>query len=100
MKRVSFVFGLAAVALGMTLPAATVSVSSFRGTVYGPGEATLAFTGVDAAQELWVAWDDADKGADITQWKENEQIDTIASGTTSATNRLPDDARLGRAARS
>jgi len=100
MKRMSFVFGLAAVALGMTLPAATVSVSSFRGTVYGPGEATLAFTGVDAAQELWVAWDDADKGADITQWKESEQIDTIASGTTSATNRLPDDARLGRAARS
>ena len=99
MKRMSFVFGLAAVAASTTLPAATVSVSSFRGTVYGPGEATLAFTGVGAAQELWVAWDDADKGADISQWKESERLDTIASGTTSATNRLPDDARSGRAAR-
>ena len=86
----SFVFGLAAVAASATLPAATVSVSGFHGTVYGPGEATLAFTGVDAAQELWVAWDDADKGADISQWKESEQLDTIASGTT---------ARPGRAAR-
>ena len=63
MKIMSFVFGLAAVAASATLPAATVSVSSFKGTVYGPGEATLAFTGVNAAQELWVAWDDADKGA-------------------------------------
>ena len=62
----SFVFGLAAVAVSLTLPAATVSVSSFKGAVYGPGEATLAFTDVDAAQELWVAWDDADKGADIS----------------------------------
>ena len=99
MKRMSFVFVLAAVAASATLPAATVSVSSFKGTVYGPGEATLAFTGVDVEQELWVAWDDADKGADITQWKESERLDTIASGTTSSTNRLPDDARLGRAAR-
>ena len=79
--------------------AATVSVSGFHGTVYGPGEATLAFSGVSAAQELWVAWDDADRGADISQWKESEQLDTIASGTTSATYRLPDDARQGRAAR-
>ena len=55
MKRMSFVFGMAAVAVCTALPAATVSVSSFKGTVYGPGEATLAFTGVDAAQELWVA---------------------------------------------
>ena len=65
---------LAAVAASATLPAATVSVSSFKGTVYGPGEATLAFTGVDAAQELWVAWDDADKGADISQWSKSEQL--------------------------
>ena len=99
MKRMSLAVGLAAVAVSMTLPAATVSVSSFRGTVYGPGEATLAFTGMDAEQELWVAWDDADKGADISQWSKSEQLGTIASGTTSATNRLPDDARLGRAAR-
>ncbi len=98
MKRMSFVFGLAAVAVSTTLSAATVSVSSFNGTVYGPGEATLAFTGVGAAQELWVAWDDADKGADISQWSESEQLGRIASGTTSVTNRLPDDARLGRAA--
>ena len=99
MKRMSFVFGLAAVAASTTLSAATVSVSSFRGTVYGPGEATLAFTGVDAEQELWVAWDDVDKGADISQWSKSEQLGTIASGTTSVTNRLSDDARLGRAAR-
>lgn len=99
MKRITFVFGLAAVAASTALPAATVSVSSFKGTVYGPGEATLAFTDVDAEQELWVAWDDADKGADISQWKESERLDTIASGTTSATYRLPDDARSGRAAR-
>ena len=99
MKKMSFTFGLAAVAASATLQAATVSVSSFKGTVYGPGEATLAFTGVNAAQELWVAWDDADKGADISQWKESEQLDTIASGTTSASYRLPDDARPGRAAR-
>ena len=99
MKRITFVFGLAAVAASTALPAATVSVSSFKGTVYGPGEATLAFTGMDAEQELWVAWDDVDKGADISQWSKSEQLDTIASGTTSATNRLPDDARLGRAAR-
>ena len=113
MKRMSFLTSwakaatratltmLVLVAAGATLPAlaATVSVSSFKGTVYGPGEATLAFTGVDAAQELWVAWDDADKGTDITQWKESEQLDTIASGTTSASYRLPDDARPGRAAR-
>ncbi|MBQ6009940.1 MAG: hypothetical protein IJL17_15505 [Kiritimatiellae bacterium] len=90
---------LVAVAASATLPAATVSVSGFHGTVYGPGEVTLAFSGVSAAQELWVAWDDADKGADITQWKESEQLDTIASGTTSASYRLPDDARQGRAAR-
>ena len=99
MKRMSFVVGLAAVAASTTLSAATVSVSSFRGTVYGPGEASLAFTGVDAEQELWVAWDDVDKGADISQWRESEHLGTIASGTTSVTNRLPDDARLGRAAR-
>ena len=99
MKRITFVFGLAAVAVSTALPAATVSVSGFKGTVYGPGEATLAFTGVDAAQELWVAWDDADKGADISQWSKSERLDTIASGTTAATNSLPDDARLGRAAR-
>ena len=79
--------------------AAAVSVSAFKGTVYGPGEATLAFAGVDAAQEVWVAWDEADKGADISQWKESERLDEIASGTTSATYRLPDDARPGRAAR-
>ncbi|MBQ6137149.1 MAG: hypothetical protein IJI73_07240 [Kiritimatiellae bacterium] len=48
MKKMSFIFGLAAVAASTTLPAATVSVSSFRGTVYSPGEATLAFTDVDA----------------------------------------------------
>ena len=90
---------LAAVGACCAARAATVSVSSFKGTVYGPGEATLAFTGVNAAQELWVAWDDADKGADISQWKESEQLDTIASGTTSASYRLPDDARPGRAAR-
>ena len=99
MERMSFVFGLAAVAVSTTLSAATVSVSSVKGTVYGPGEATLAFTGVHAAQELWVAWDDADKGADISQWSKSEHLGTIASGTTSATNRLPDNARLGRAAR-
>ena len=85
--------------LAVAAQAATVSVSSFKGTVYGPGEVTLAFGGVSSAQELWVAWDDADKGADITQWKESEQLDTIASGTTSATYRLPDDARPGRSAR-
>ena len=79
MKRMSFVLGLAAVAASTTLPAATVSVSGFKGTVYGPGEATLAFTGVDAEQELWVAWDDADKGVDISQWSKSEQLGTIAS---------------------
>ena len=101
MKRSFFVLAacVAAVAASTTLLAATVSVSSFKGTVYGPGEAALAFTDVDAAQELWVAWDDADKGADISQWKESERLDTIASGTTSASYRLPDDARPGRAAR-
>ena len=119
MKRMSFVTRWTKVATSATLPlrtrrsaslpllmlvamsatAATVSVSSFKGTVYGPGEATLAFSGVSAAQEVWVAWDDADKGADITQWKESERLDTIASGTTSASYRLPADARAGRAAR-
>ena len=99
MKRMPIVFGLVAVAVSTTLPAATVSVSSFKGTVYGPGEATLAFTGVDAAQELWVAWDDADKGADISQWSKSEKLGAIDSGTTSASYRLPDDARPGRAAR-
>ena len=49
MKIISFLFGLAVVAASATLPAATVSVSSFKGTVYGPGEATLAFTDVDTA---------------------------------------------------
>ena len=87
MKSLSRAVGLAAVAVCAAIPAlaATVSVSGFHGTVYGPGEVTLAFSGVSAAQELWVAWDDVDKGADITQWKESEQLDTIASGTTSAT---------------
>ena len=90
MKTISFLTGwvktaaratltvLVLAVAGAALPAATVSVSGFHGTVYGPGEVTLAFTGVSAAQELWVAWDDADKGADITQWKESEQLDTIA----------------------
>ena len=55
----------AAVLAAQSAYAATVSVSAFKGTVYGPGEATLAFTGVDAAQEVWVAWDEADKGADF-----------------------------------
>ncbi|MBQ6338442.1 MAG: hypothetical protein IJI36_04780 [Kiritimatiellae bacterium] len=90
---------LAAFGLCCAAHAATVTVSSFKGTVYGPGEATLAFTGVDAAQELWVAWDDADKGEDIAQWKESERLDVIASGATSATYTLPADARAGRAAR-
>ena len=79
MERMSVVFGLAAVAVCTALPAATVSVSGFKGTVYGHGEATLAFTGMDAEQELRVACDDVDKGADISQWKESVQIDTIAS---------------------
>ena len=90
---------LAAFGLCCAARAATVSVSNFKGTVYAPGEVTLAFGGVSSAQELWVAWDDEDKGADITQWRESEQLDTIASGATSATYRLPDDVRLGRAAR-
>ena len=91
--------GFCLAAFGLCASAATVSVSGFKGTVYGPGEVTLAFSGVSAAQELWVAWDDSDKGTDITQWKESEQLDTIASGATSASYRLPDDARPGRAAR-
>ena len=38
-----------AVAALSAVHAATVSVSSFKGTVYGPGVATLAFTDVDTA---------------------------------------------------
>ena len=79
--------------------AAAVSVSAFKGTVYGPGEATLAFAGVDAAQEVWVAWDEADKGADFAQWAENERLGTISADAASATYTLPPDARMGRAAR-
>ena len=83
MRSFAFWMCVVAAAGSAAIPAlgATVSVSSFKGTVYGPGEATLAFSGVSAAQEVWVAWDDADKGADITHWKESERLDTIASGT-------------------
>ncbi len=98
MKRLSFMTALLASA-ALPVAAATVSVSGFKGTVYGPGTATLAFAGVSSAQEVWVAWDDVDKGADISQWKESERLDTIASGATSATYTLPADARTGRAAR-
>ena len=99
MKRMSFVFTLAAVAASATLPAATVSVSSFKGTVYSPGEATLAFSGVSAAQEVWVAWDDEDKGDDMSAWAKNERLGTIVAGATSASYKLPPDARSGRVAR-
>ncbi len=99
MKRMSFVVGLAAVAVSTTLPAATVSVSSFKGTVYSPGEATLAFSGVSAAQEVWVAWDDEDKGDDMSTWAKNERLGTIVAGATSASYKLPPDARSGRVAR-
>jgi len=98
MKRTIFATGVAAVA-ALQMSAATVSVSGFSGTVYGPGEVTLAFADVSGSQEVWVAWDDADMGTDITQWKESERLDVIASGATSASYRLPDDARAGRAAR-
>ena len=79
--------------------AATVSVSSFKGTVYAPGEATLAFSGVSAAQDVWVAWDDVDKGDDMSAWTANERLGTITANATSATFKLPPDARSGRAAR-
>ena len=90
---------LAAFGLCCAARAATVSVSAFKGTVYAPGEATLAFTGVSAAHEVWVAWDDADKGADMSVWAGNERLGTIAAGAASATFKLPPAARPGRVAR-
>ena len=67
--------------------AATVSVSSFKGTVYAPGEATLAFSGVSAAQDVWVAWDDVDKGDDMSAWTANERTEFLPPA---ATESLPD----------
>ena len=98
-NMISFLSAAVAASAMLSAAAATVSVSKFKGTVYGPGEATLAFSGVSTEHEVWVAWDDADKGDDIAQWKESERLDTIASGTTSASYSLPADARAGRAAR-
>ena len=98
-NMISFLSAAIAASATLSVSAAMVSVSSFKGTVYGPGQATLAFSGVSAAQEVWVAWDDADKGEDIAQWKESERLAVIASGATSATYTLPADARTGRAAR-
>ena len=97
MRNTSFLVGLFVVAASAT--AATVSMSGFKGTVYSPGEATLAFSGVSAAQDVWVAWDDVDKGDDMSAWAANERLGTIAAGATSASYKLPPDARLGRVAR-
>ena len=85
--------------LAVAAQAATVLVSGFTGTVYAPGAVTLTFSGVSAAQEVWVAWDDVDKGADMSAWAGNERLGTIAANATSATFKLPPDARQGRAAR-
>lgn len=81
MKRMPIVFGLAAVAASTTLPAATVSVSSFRGTVYGPGEATLAFTGVDAdgADSMYVVLNVEGSSAEIVDWGYSTVDDLLAA---------------------
>ena len=90
MKRMSFVLGLAAVAVSTALPAATVSVRSFRGTVYGPGEASdpLDLTAsrsedVFADAYIWMRGMAIDKNGEL---KAGENVFSFLNDTQSGTD--------------
>ena len=70
-----------AVAACATLPArAALTVTATNGVE----SLTLAFDAAADARELWVAWDDADKGAGFADWAESERVAIIAWRTRNA----------------
>ena len=60
---------------------------------------TLAFDAAADARELWVAWDDADKGAGFADWAESERVAIVAADETTLTVALPAFARRAAFAR-
>ena len=60
---------------------------------------TLAFDAAADARELWVAWDDADKGAGFADWAESERVAIVAADATTLTVALPAFARRAAFAR-
>ena len=89
-SRMSVVFGIFAVVATAFLPAqAALSVTAANGVE----SITLAFDAAADARELWVAWDDADKGAGFADWAESERVAIVAADETTLTVALPAFAR-------
>ena len=85
-----------AVAASAVLPVqAALTVTATNGVE----SLTLAFDAAADARELWVAWDDADKGAGFADWAESERVAIVAANETSLTVALPNDARRAAYAR-
>ena len=92
MKKLLAVVGIMAIALRA---AAALSVTATNGVE----SLTLAFDAAADARELWVAWDDADKGAGFADWAESERVAIVAANETSLTVALPAFARRAAFAR-
>ena len=92
MKKRLVTFCIFAAALNATA-ALTVTATN------GVESLTLAFDAAADARELWVAWDDADKGAGFADWAESERVAIVAADETALTVALPNDARRAAYAR-
>ena len=86
MKRLLTIGIMAAIALRA---AAALTVTATNGVE----SITLAFDAAADARELWVAWDDADKGAGFADWAESERVAIVAADETTLTVALPAFAR-------
>ena len=75
MKKKLLTFCIFAAALNA---AAALTVTATNGVE----SLTLAFDAAADARELWVAWDDADKGAGFADWAESERVAIVAADET------------------
>ena len=89
MRKILVVCLLATIAL-RAVAALTVTATN------GVESLTLTFDAAADARELWVAWDDADKGAGFADWAESERVAIVAADETSLTVALPAFARPTR----
>lgn len=95
MRMTCFVLA-AGLALGA---AAALTVTDFKGTVYSPGQATVACGAAASPRLAWCAFGDRDYGADFAAWPRNESLGTVAAGAMAATFTLPPAAQRARCAR-
>ena len=82
MKKKLLTFCIFAAALNATA-ALTVTATN------GVESLTLAFDAAADARELWVAWDDADKGAGFADWAESERVAIVATRGSSSSRAVP-----------